>query len=350
VTASSPPAGAKAPGAGRRGIRGRLRDARIRTKLGLILVIPIVAVLTLATDRIVQRGQEALDTELVRSLAALSSDASGVIHEVQRERMIAATIAADPKAAKPDQYEQYIPQIRRTDRAVASYKALRETLGEVPASVDEQLQRIDRQLEVLDEARQKVLTRADITVAAVVLRYGAIAEDLVAYREAIGQIAGDTPLGDTLRAVAALSKAKFQMAQAQAVAYVALLGGDMNDEQLTAFLSTQTSQQESLSAFVLAATPEQRAFVDSTITGDAVSLADHAANDVIRSAGRELLINAKDASLALGAVVDLVRWAEQRLDNEVLAAATEARNEVIWQVGHPRGRQPGPAGDGRPTE
>ncbi len=328
MTASSPAAGAMAPGASRRGIRGRLRDARIRTKLALILVIPIVAVLALATDRIVQHGQEALDTELVRSLAALSSDAAAVVEQVHRERMLAATFLAD-STAKPD---QYIPQIRETDRAIAAYSALRNTLGAVPASVGERLQRIDEQLKGIDLARQQVLTRGDLTVSAVMLRYGAVAEDLVTYREAIGQLAGDTPLGDSLRAVAALSKAKLQMAQAQATAFVALLAGSLDAEQLTSFLSTQTSQQESLSAFALAATPQQRAFVAKTITGDAVSLADHAANDVIRSAGRELLITAADASRSLGAVVDLVRWAEKHLDSEVVELATQARNQVIWQV------------------
>jgi signal transduction histidine kinase len=312
----------------RRGLRTRLQDARIRVKLGLILVIPIVAVLGLATDRIVTQVREAVDTELVRSLAELSANASGVAHELHRERMTAAAFLADPTASP----EQYIPQIRRTDKAISTYSQLREKLGTVPASVDDRLRRIDQQLSTLDDARQQVLTRADITVSAVVLRYGTVANDLVAYRESIGQIAGDTPLGDALRAAASLSRTKAEMAQSQAVAFVALQSGKLDDEQLTAFLSTQTSEQEALNAFELAATPQQRDLVSATITGNAVALADRAANDVIRSSGGTALITAVDASKALGAVVDLVRWAEELIDNDLLTSATDRRNTVIWQV------------------
>jgi signal transduction histidine kinase len=326
VTASSPPAGAKV--LGRRGIRARLKDARIRVKLGLILIIPTLAVLVLATDRVVQHGQQAIDIEQIRSLAALSSQASAVTQEVEHERMAAAAFLANPNA----QSDQYLPQIRRTDQAIAGYNALRSALTDVPATVGDRLRYVDQQFNILEAARQQVMTRSDITVSAVVLRYGAMAEGLVAYRESLGQVAGDTALGDTLRASAALSRTKLQVSQAQAVAFVALQAGTLDDEQLTSFLSTLIGQQESLDAFMLAATPEQRTFVSATLTGDAISLADAVSNDVIRSTGRPALISADEAARSLGAVVDLIRWAEERVDQDVLAAATTQRNSVIWQV------------------
>lgn len=194
VTASSPPAGAQLPRPHRRGIRGRLKDARIRVKLGLILIIPTLAVLALATDRVVQHGQQAVDIELIRSLAELSNSASAVTQEVQHERMTAAAFLANPNA----QSDQYLPQIRRTDQAITAYQALRAKLTDVPTSVADQLADIDQQLSILESARQQVLTRSDLTVSAVVLRYGAMAESLVAYRDSLGQIAGDTELS-TLR-------------------------------------------------------------------------------------------------------------------------------------------------------
>ncbi len=228
MTALSPAPETDAPRSRRRrGLRQRLQDARIRVKLGLILVIPIVAVLALATDRIVEHAQEAFDTEEVRSLAELSAAAAGVAHEVHREGMTAASFLADA-SGKPD---LYIPQIRRTDRVIASYVDLRDKLGAVPDSVADSIRRIGEQLNTLDEARQQVLTRAtDLSVSAVVLRYEAVTQDLVAYREALGQIAGDTPLGDSLRAAASLSQTPEEMAQAQAVAFVALQGGPFDAE------------------------------------------------------------------------------------------------------------------------
>ena len=159
--------------------------------------------------------------DVVRSLAGLSISAADVIQEVEHERMTAGTFLAN-KSAQPD---QYLPQIRRTDQAIAGYTAMRSALGAVPTTVSDRLRTVDQQLSILETTRQQVLTRSDVTLSAVVLRYGAIAEGLVAYRESLGQIAGDTELGDNLRAAAALSRTKFQVAQAQAVSFVALQTG-----------------------------------------------------------------------------------------------------------------------------
>ena len=329
MTASSPPAGGKGVGLGRRrGIRARLRDARIRVKLGLILIIPVLAVIALATDRIVQHGQQALDIEQIRSLAALSAEASAVGQEVQHERMTAAAFLANPNA----QSDQYLPQIRRTDQAITTYTSMKAALGAVPTTVSDRLRDIDQQFSILESTRQQVLTRADLTVSAVVLRYGAMAESLITFKESLSQIAGDTALADTLRAAAALARTKFQVAQAQSVAFVALQAGTIDDEQLTSFLGTLIGQQESLDTFMASATPEERTFVSDTLTGDAISLADAVSNDVIRSTGRTALVTADEASKALGAVVDLIRWAEVRVDQDVTAVATSQRNTVIWQV------------------
>ena len=328
MTVSNPPAGATGRAPDRRGFRGRLRDARIRVKLGVILIIPVLAVLALATDRIVSHAQQARGIDQIRSLAELGAQASAVIQQVQHERMAAAAFLADAGAAS----DAYLPQIRRTDQAIAAYTALRSGLGNVPATVADRLRSIDQQVGTLESTRQQVLTRSDLTVSAVVLRYGAMAEDLVAFRESVGQIAGDTPLGDPLRAAAALSRTKVEVGEEQAVAYVALRTGTVDNEELTSFLGTLIAQQESLQSFMLAATPEQRSFVSDTLTGDAISLADAVSNDVVRSAGRPALVGPDEAAKALGAVVDLIRWAEERVDRDVVAAATSQRNTVIWQV------------------
>ena len=49
-----------------------LRDARIRSKLGVILIIPILAIVSLTTVRLVDSGKRALSAQLVASLTAQS--------------------------------------------------------------------------------------------------------------------------------------------------------------------------------------------------------------------------------------------------------------------------------------
>src|SRR5690349_10713830 len=82
----------KPTGPGPRPKRRRLglRDARIRSKLGVLLVVPLAAIVVLAALRLVDSGQRAISAELVRSLSALSVDVSQTTHELQKERMAAA--------------------------------------------------------------------------------------------------------------------------------------------------------------------------------------------------------------------------------------------------------------------
>src|SRR5690606_22360316 len=107
----------------------------------------------------------------------------------------------------------------------------------------------------------------------VLVSYGVILRDLISYQESVGQVTVDPELAESVRAVAALSKAKNQIGEAQATAYSMLLDGSPDEEQLTVFLGAQTGQQEALLAFTLAASSEQLAGANQRITGSAVAVA-----------------------------------------------------------------------------
>ena len=139
-----------------------------------------------------------------------------------------------------------------------------------------------------------------MTVSAAVLRYGVIVEDLLAYQESVGQVAGDTDLAESVRAVASLSRAKIQMAEAQAEAFLALHERGNGDEQVVAFLATQTGVQESLLAFSRVASPSQQDTVNSLLAGGAVVLAEQAANDVVRLVGQSAKVDPQRVVAALG--------------------------------------------------
>jgi signal transduction histidine kinase len=324
-----PESGQRERGAARRWLP-RLRDARIRSKLAFILVVPLLAVVALAGVRLVESGVRAVDATLVRSLTSLATDVSALAHDVHRERMAAADLLDTSDKKSPDDYNA---QVRRTDERIARYRAAREKIGDVPAAIQERLDRIDEHLTTLNGTRQEVLGNQQVSVTEAVLRYGVIIGDLVAYGEAIGQTAGEGALADGLRAAAAFAKAKAATAEEQAVAFAALTsGGGLDQEEFSSFVATLTSQQEALLAFSLVANPDQRALVESTVTGDAVVLAGDAANEVSRTVGQEGGINADDAARAIGAVNDLMRWAELRLESGLLVAADDERASVVNQV------------------
>ncbi|WP_244235845.1 sensor histidine kinase, partial [Micromonospora inaquosa] len=306
----------------------RLRDARIRSKLALILVVPVAAVIALATVRLISVGEGAIDATRARALTALSVDVSALTQDLHAERMAAAAYLAAPQQPA----DAYNLRVRQTQQQVDAYRAERGRIGEVPAALRDRLGAIDEHLATLDGTRQKVLDRRQMAVAEAVLRYGVILTDLVSYGDGLAQLPGDESLADSRRAVAAFARAKASVAEEEAVAYTALTAGQLDSEQFSSFVATLTGQQEALVAFSLAADPVQRGLVNSTVSGDAVGLSDRVATDITRSVGQRPLVSAQDATAAIGAVHDLMRWAEIQLQDRLLQQADQARSDVIRQA------------------
>ncbi|AEB47263.1 nitrate- and nitrite sensing domain-containing protein [Micromonospora maris] len=306
----------------------RLRDARIRSKLALILVVPVAAVIALATVRLVAVGEGAYEASQARSLTVLSTKISALANDLHAERMAAAAYLASTQ----QQVDAYNLRVRRTQERVDAYRAERARIGDVPTAVRDRLTAIDRHLDTLDGTRQEVLDRQQMQVAEAALRYGVVLADLVGYSDGLAQLPGEESLADNRRAVAAFARAKAAVAEEEAVAFTALTTGRLDTEQFSAFVATLTGQQEALLSFSLAADPTQRALVESTVSGDAVVLADRIATDITRSVGRGSPVSAQDATAAIGAVHELMRWAEGELENRLLAKTEQARSDVIRQA------------------
>jgi hypothetical protein len=308
--------------------RPRLANARIRAKLGLILLIPIVAIVTLAAFRLSSAVDRATDAVRVGSLTRLSADVSALSQQLHLERMAAAALLSSPGPA----LEAFNRQVLRTDLAVAAYAKRRDALGDVPTAIQDRLQRIDDQLEAVSTIRAEVSSRQGVSVAEVLLRYGVIVEDLVSYREALGQVSTDPDLADALRAAAAFSKAKARVAEQEAIVYAALKAGPLDAHQLSALLATLTGQQEAFVAFSLSANVEQRRVVEATIAGDATQMADDMTSTLQRAVGQPPPVSAEDAVSVFGAVNDLMRWTEEQLDDGLIADAAGISAAVRRQV------------------
>ncbi|MEU8815198.1 nitrate- and nitrite sensing domain-containing protein [Actinoplanes sp. NPDC048796] len=309
----------------RRGVFPRLRDARIRSKLALILLVPLAAVIVLATTRLVDIGQRASAAGQVQELTKLDTDISALTQLLHTERMAAAAYLAAPAGAKPDAYDA---AVRNSDAQIAVYRSHRADVDDSPGAVGDRLARIDDHLNTMDATRTAVSKREGIAVAEAVSRYGVVITDLVAYGESVSQLAGDGDIADSLRALSAFSRAKAGTAEQEAVSYAARVADDLSEEQRVTFIATQTSQQEALTTFSLVASGEQRALADKVVSGDAVNLVDGVATRL----GRGEAVPADDITEAFGAVVDLMRWAEQQLESKIVKATGDDRDSVVRQA------------------
>jgi signal transduction histidine kinase len=308
--------------------RSRLRDARIRSKLGLILIVPLIAVVALAAVRLVDSGQRALAAEEVRSLTAVSVAAAEVSNRLHLERTEAARLLA---GLEPDP-GRFTERSARTDAAIDGYLAARSELDEPPAIVRDRLAQIDRDVQELDTIRQQVLGDDGTTVSAAVLRYGVVLSDVLNYQETVGEATDDAELAEEIRAVAAMSKAKTLAAEAEAVAFASLIDGQFTEEELTAFLGTQTGQQEAFLAFEQSANLTQQSVADRAITGGSVVFADLAAGAMFRSAGEDLEITPEVAAASFRGIVTATQWAEEQILDDLLLSATDQRDAVFQQV------------------
>ncbi|WP_308121282.1 sensor histidine kinase [Paractinoplanes bogorensis] len=318
----------------RRGVFPRLRDARIRAKLALILVVPLVAVIALATTRLVDVGQRAADAAQVEELTKLETDVSALTQLLHVERMAGAAYIAGilPIRTEPDSAAKaYQAAVRASDAQIQVYRSHRADVDNPPGTVLDRLARIDDHLNTMDATRTAIGDRGGIAVAEVVSRYSVVITDLVSYGDAVSQVAGDGDIADRLRAIAAFSRAKAGTAEQEAVSYAARVTNDLSAEQRTTFIATQTSQQEALQAFSLVADPTQRSLVDNVVSGDAVNLVDGVATRLAR-AGSSASVTALEITQSFGAVVDLMRWAEQELESAVVRQATDDRDSVVRQA------------------
>ncbi|WP_305786156.1 nitrate- and nitrite sensing domain-containing protein [Symbioplanes lichenis] len=302
----------------------RLQDTRIRSKLTLILFVPLAAVLALAAVRLVDVGRQAVDAGRVEDLTRLGTDVSGLTQALHQERMAAAEYLANPKADR----KGYNALVAASDERIDKFTTDRREIDDPPAVVATALNRIDDHLRLMDATRKKIVDRDQIAVSEAVTRYGVVTTDLIGYHEVLSQYAGEGDVADSLRALSAFARAKAGTAEQEAVAYAARSAGDVSDEQLTVLTATQTGQQEALESFSLVATPAQQQLIDDTVTGDAVNLADQTATRIARKEA----VPAAEVTTSLGAVVDLMRWAEQRLEGETLARAADESSEVGQQT------------------
>jgi signal transduction histidine kinase len=296
--------------------------------MALILVVPIVAIVALAVDRLVESGGRALSAQLVTSLTGVSADIADATQELQTERIVGAKLTADSKMDA----RTFDTQTKASDVAIDKYRADRHALRGVPGTVNDRLNAVDQQLDTLTTLRQQVTKKQGVSVTELVLRYGVVIDDMVSFHSQVSQIAGDTQLADSLRAVAAFAQAKAATSLEQATGYAALRSGTLDREQYNSFVATLTSQESAFAAFDLAASPAQRSMVHTIITGDAVQLADHVTDQFRLSIASTPKLTADDLAGALGAVVDLMRWTEQRLDDGLLVDARNLRASVIREV------------------
>ncbi|MEE6259579.1 sensor histidine kinase [Plantactinospora sonchi] len=314
---------------------GRLRDMPIWSKLGLIMIAPTIAVVVVGTTGIVDHLERLEDANRADTLAALSQVSGELVHDLQDERAGAVLLLGSRAETPRQKYLQAYNDVhKRVDGAKGPYSERRAELDDVPANFDALLGRIDQGLIDLPGTRSQVVNeKLKLTDAA--QSYEGLINELLDLRDLASQLAGDTNLGDRMRAAAATSRAKEYLSMRRIVVHRALIDNRLTPVLRTDYIATETGQQQALQSFEAVASRDEAEFYEQMVAGADQREAD-TYSGWIRGKTNESMsdapFDADDWDAAMVGNAQLIREVEARLDGDVLKRAGVLRDEVRQQV------------------
>ncbi|GIE86639.1 sensor histidine kinase [Actinoplanes regularis] len=301
----------------RRGLLPLVRDARIRAKLAGLLVIPLVAVLVLASGRLMDVRGRATDAGRVADLTRLGTDLSGLSLLLHRERMAAAVFLASPEAS-PDAFRA---ASEHADAQILVFRGHRGGLTEVPARVRARLQLIQDRLGALTDLRGAVAARKEVTLVSAVERYDEVLDGLSDYEETVSQIAEPGAVADGLRALAAFTRLQSAAADQEVAAYVVRVGGPAGAAWRQQLIGAQAARQDAFDDFRRIATAGQTGRVEATLANDAMVKADRLVTRLIGAGAGTVTVT--ELTKTYTEILDLLRDTETDLEGEVVKVAQD---------------------------
>src|SRR5215469_2481439 len=143
------------------GLTGYFRDRPIWVKLGLIVLVPTIATVFVGFSSLLGNINAATNASRVRTVAALTGDASKLTHALQNERAAAVVLLMTPAGdagAQKSALQNYQGLFASTTQAAHDYSELSATLTGLPAGFHDTLTSIDAGLAALDNLRKQVGT------------------------------------------------------------------------------------------------------------------------------------------------------------------------------------------------
>ncbi|WP_433370698.1 nitrate- and nitrite sensing domain-containing protein [Actinoplanes sp. CA-142083] len=313
----------------------RLRDLPIWSKLGLIMLVPTLATIIVGVSGLVDHIDTASNAERARNLAVLSEAAGGLVDRLQNERAYGVMVKTYGntdvgKAA----VEAYNDEHAAVDQAKVPYSQQKAALDDVPPKVATLLLRLDRNLEELPSKRSQIANKA-LPVSDVEDTYTILINDLLTVRDVSAQLSTDTELSDHLRTVAAVARAKEYVAEQRDIGHSVLGEGDFTSTLRRDFLLTDTGLKLATDTVHSIGTDAEIQLFDRiqnvpdgrAATNFTIQLKNLQGNNT-----RNIPYDAQSWEKAMIGYNNLYRQVEQKMDADVVAQATDLRNDVNRRV------------------
>ncbi|WP_170839464.1 nitrate- and nitrite sensing domain-containing protein [Micromonospora halophytica] len=285
------------------------------------MFIPLAATLVFAAWGVASTSRQALGADRLESLVAVSASAGEAVHQLSREREIAASLVSDPEAS----LNVYLEQVASSDRAVDVYQQHRNRVDS--AVLVELVGPFDEQLRLLPALREQVKARST-PLTAVLVRYRVLISQGLTVRESVGQVGGaDGAVADQLRVAAALSRAA-EYAGIQQASVAAGNGVVLTPAVQAELAATRAGYDEALLVVAERSSALWQSWLDQALTGPQVLAAQRFDDEVARTqVGQRLRVDARAWAAATSERRERLHEVQTRVDADVAAEVGRQRTE-----------------------
>ena len=245
-----------------------LKNIKLKTKLVLMVFFPIVGLLFFSTSGIVDKMKLYNEMNSLQSLSVLAVKISNLVHETQKERGATAGFLGSGGADFVDQLKE---QRRLTDGKVEDFST---SLGEFDASRfgAELKHDLDQAVELLDviDGRRDEVSALKISANEAISYYTEMNSRFLAVVGYISKLSSNAEIGTLSSAYVNFLLGKERAGIERAVLSNTFAADRFGPGMFRKFSSLVTEQQTYKRTFLSFATPEQKEFFESKITGRAV--------------------------------------------------------------------------------
>ena len=311
-----------------------LGDLKIRTRVGLALLLPVLGLLFFAVSGVLDTRRAASQMSRVEALAGLGPDISALVHELQKERgNSAGFIGTKGKGAFQERLDA---QRKQTD-------SVRESFGEAIGRFDvaaygssfaKDVRETQDLLAELDGNRQEV-SSLQFDVATMAKYY---TKTISRHLDLIAEMAilsTDASVSNAITAYINLLQAKERAGIERAMGANGFGAGEFAPKIHQRFVSLIAQQSAFLSVFRTNATREQRAFLAKSLEDPIVAKVAQMRRLAISSAfGGDLQgIEGGDWFDTITKKIDILKAVEDKIAEDLRALASGKASEARWDLG-----------------
>ncbi|HEV3358211.1 MAG TPA: nitrate- and nitrite sensing domain-containing protein [Pseudonocardiaceae bacterium] len=318
-----------APGAHTSG-RWRLGNWRLRSKLFVVLLVPLVVAALLGALQVVTEINNAKIYNRLQNDSQIAASLSLVVDNLQLEREQVSLFASSHKTAGSGPGS---PRTDATDVAIGNFKQLAAGDSADSTAVQAAVTSALNSLSDVDALRSSA-SSSDYPDVEIVADYSQIIAVLLQATEITESGIPDQTVTTLIGQVNDLRQAKEQFSQSTAYLMITAQNGTFPPLQENALLAAQAQYTASINSFNATASPTDRAMFSATVTGPDV---DSAATQLLQvetrsAAGQPLSVAPGDVQAAGDATAALLHQAEQNMYNELTAAISAAASNAIGQA------------------